>query len=193
MAAMAGLASPRSEGLPFLASFNYRAQTPTSEAGGSISTSRPFGDWLTRLPSLCESSLNADPASKEADVKGLAKIIINAGESCASDTYSYILDELVKSYTDAHAVKVVTGCSAFYDNSKTAVEVTVEDLSSDHLADAHRGLILGFSYADDCKNSFSSAHPPIAYPDGLAQRQRDFQNLCGVATDIVQVIRTSNP
>ncbi|XP_026416447.1 pectinesterase inhibitor 28-like [Papaver somniferum] len=106
----------------------------------------------TRLSDLCTSTLNADPSSQEANMLGLANITVNVAKTRDTNISKYILDELVKSYTDANAVKVVTGC-----------------------------------------NSFSSATPPLAYPDGLAQRQRDFQNLCGVSTDIVQVIRNSNP
>ncbi|XP_026443777.1 cell wall / vacuolar inhibitor of fructosidase 2-like, partial [Papaver somniferum] len=147
----------------------------------------------TRLPDLCTSTLNADPSSQTADIKGLANILINAGETSAADTSKYILDELVKSYTDANAVKVVTECSTIYDNAKSALEGSAGDLSSDELDNAILEVAAAATYGDNCKNSFSNATPPLAYPDALAQRQDTFQGLCGVANDIIEVIRSSQP
>ncbi|XP_026428158.1 pectinesterase inhibitor 28-like [Papaver somniferum] len=146
----------------------------------------------TRLPDLCTSTLNADPSSQEANMLGLANITVNVAETRAADISKYILDELVKSYTNANAIKVVTGCSDIYGYAKGALQASVEDLGYD-LGDALLGLDIAAKRTEDCTDSFRSATPPLAYPDGLAQRQRDFQNLCGVATDTVQVIRTSNP
>ncbi|XP_026416448.1 cell wall / vacuolar inhibitor of fructosidase 2-like [Papaver somniferum] len=144
----------------------------------------------TRSPELCEVSLIYNPASKEADVKGITKIITTAGENSASDTAKFILKYIVGFYTDPDAVEVVTGCIKSYDNAKTALDISIEDLSSDHLANALKGLEIGASYADDCKNSFSSASPPLEYPDVLRQKQRYFQDLCGVSSDIIQVLRS---
>ncbi|XP_026385168.1 cell wall / vacuolar inhibitor of fructosidase 2-like [Papaver somniferum] len=146
----------------------------------------------TRLPDLCTSTLNADQSSQTADVKGLASIVIAAGETSAADTSKYILNELVKTYTDANA-QVVTRCSTFYDNAKSALEGSAGDLSSDELDNAILEVAAASTYGDNCKNSFSNATPPVAYPDALAQRQVTLQGLCGVANDIIEVIRSSQP
>ncbi|XP_026385083.1 uncharacterized protein LOC113280709 [Papaver somniferum] len=150
---------------------------------------RPIADLCkyTRSFDLCTQILNADPSSKYTNTAGRAEITINAAKSIVVDTSRYILDELVKTFTEANAIRVVTECSTLYDNAKAQLEAAIEVLYAYGAEEEPQdGIDRAASCLDSCKNSFSNATPPLAYPDALAQRQKSFQDICGVADDIVE-------
>ncbi|XP_026443773.1 cell wall / vacuolar inhibitor of fructosidase 2-like [Papaver somniferum] len=144
---------------------------------------------FTAKVDLCTQILNADPSSEETDTAGRATVMLNAAMSDAVDTSRYILDELAKTYTDANAIRVVTECNTLYVNAKTRLETSIRDLySDDKLGDTQDEVNAAAACAESCEKLFGTATPPLAYPDELERRQINFEDICGVANDIVGML-----
>ncbi|GMH25117.1 hypothetical protein Nepgr_026960 [Nepenthes gracilis] len=150
----------------------------------------------TKFHDLCVSSLRSDPSSSQADMKGLTIIMLNIGIANASETYSYLSSQLLRSGGSSDGVlkKVLKLCAEKYSSAKDSLQSAIQDLSAENYDYASVHILAAADYPNVCRNSFRR-YPGLSYPSELGRRESGFQRICDVALGIldlvpVDVIRT---
>ncbi|KAK4586450.1 hypothetical protein RGQ29_023551 [Quercus rubra] len=132
---------------------------------------------------LCLSSLQSNPQSSTADVKGLAQIMADILLANVTDTLNYI-EGLIKQSPEPELERSLTYCAELYiPVVKYTLPQAIDALSKGHYRFANYGISDVAKEADTCEKKFSG---PIQSP--LTDWNNLVQGLSDVAVDIVNIL-----
>ena len=142
----------------------------------------------TKFYDLCVSSLKSDPTSQNADVKGLATIMIGIGIANSTATSSYLSSQLPSAAAnDVVLKKVLKECADKYGFAADALQSSAQDLAAESFDYAYLHVTAAEDYPNACHNAFRR-FPGLAYPPELARREDGLKRICDVVLGIIDNI-----
>ncbi|KAK9130987.1 hypothetical protein Sjap_011474 [Stephania japonica] len=131
---------------------------------------------------LCERVLYTDPASKNANIKGLTAITIRHTTDTAKRNVQTI-DGMVKSTKDHTLVEYLKGCFAFYNDAVTQMNAAQVAVDGANYNDASVKLQAAMYDVEACKEGFGNGvRQPI-----LDDANTDFKRMCSNALAFVNL------
>lgn len=133
---------------------------------------------------LCISSLESNPQSSDADLNGLAKIMVSIVLSNTTSTLDYI-QALLKEAPEPGLQRALANCAELYiPVVKYSLPQAIEALSEGHYGFANYGISDAAKEADACEKTFSGS---IKSP--LTDRNSIVHDLSDVATAIINALQ----
>ncbi|XP_057475476.1 cell wall / vacuolar inhibitor of fructosidase 1-like [Actinidia eriantha] len=142
-------------------------------------TARPSaqpGDALIRATckstdnfALCVSTLESDPRSFKADVKGLAEITLGIVRSKANQTL-YAIGDVFKNTMDPDLFRFLGTCIGDYDQTvSSTLPQAIKALETNNYGAAKQGVEDAGTSVQDCVDAIGGKLPEIIKPDKLVQ------------------------
>ncbi|XP_008803696.1 cell wall / vacuolar inhibitor of fructosidase 2-like [Phoenix dactylifera] len=135
---------------------------------------------------FCVSSLQSDPESPKADVRGLSTIAIHLAISNATNTSSYTTT-LARSAADPSLRAVLRECAAKYSNAGEALQWSLDALSTESYDYAFVHVSAAAEYPNVCRVLFRQ-YPRLPYPVEMARREEVLEHLCTIALEIISLL-----
>ncbi|XP_073118286.1 pectinesterase inhibitor 28-like [Elaeis guineensis] len=173
---------PRLLPLLSLLTLSLSTQTPTTDAPTLIQKTCN----TTTYYNFCVSSLQSDPESPKADVRGLSTIAIHLAISNATNTSSFTA-ALSHSAADPSLRAVLRECAAKYSNAGEALEWSLDALSTESYDYAFVHVSAAAEYPNVCRVLFRK-HPRLPYPAEMASREEVLEHLCTIALEIISIL-----
>ncbi|EXC27499.1 Putative invertase inhibitor [Morus notabilis] len=132
---------------------------------------------------LCVSSLESNPESSGADLRGLARIMVDLVLSKATETLDYIRS-LLKQEPDPELEKSLAYCAELYiPVVKYSLPQAIDALLGGHFGFANYGISDAAKQANACDKNFSkSSTSPLAEKNSL------LNDLSEVAAAIISIL-----
>ncbi|XP_008799039.2 pectinesterase inhibitor 28-like [Phoenix dactylifera] len=157
-------------------------QSPTTNAPNLIQRTCNS----TTYYDLCVASLQSDPESPEADVRGLSTIVVHLAIFNATNTSSFAAS-LAPSATDPSLRAVLRACAAKYSNARQALQWSLDALSTESYDYAFVHVSAAAEYPNVCRVLFRH-YPRLTYPEEMARREEALVHLCTVALEIISLL-----
>lgn len=133
---------------------------------------------------LCLSSLQSNPESSNADVKGLAKIMADILLSSATDALNY-MEELIKQAPEPELERSLAFCAELYiPVVKYTLPQAIDALTSGQYKFASYGISDAAKEADACEKKFSGG----STKSPLSDRNSLVKSLSEVTAAIVNIL-----
>lgn len=145
----------------------------------------------TNSNDLCVSSLESNPDSFEADVPGLALILVKMGMDSSLNTLSYTSKLLRNNNsTDPLLQRVLKRCVDCYSNANKALKRSHDALASPETYDyAYLHVSAAMEYPAICHDMFKRSNAlRFVYPSELGRREEGLQHLCDIAMGIINLL-----
>ncbi|KAK9101055.1 hypothetical protein Scep_024485 [Stephania cephalantha] len=131
---------------------------------------------------LCERVLHADPASKNADIKGLTSITVRHTTDTGKRNVQTI-DGMVKNTKDRTLVEYLKGCYAFYNDAVTQMNAAQVAVDGAKYNDASVKLQAAMYDVEACKEGFGNGMKQPMLDDA----NTDFKRMCSNALAFVNL------
>nr|WPJ73843.1 cell wall invertase inhibitor 1 [Morus alba] len=133
---------------------------------------------------LCVSSLRSDPRSSDADVRGLALIMVGVIEAKAKETLSHIKG-LIKASPKRDERQPLSSCADYYNAIITAdVPQATQALKTGNYKFAEQGTDDAKNEADFCEKSFSGRSP-------LTEMNKLVHDVAAIAAAMTRILLSS--
>ncbi|CAK9145689.1 unnamed protein product [Ilex paraguariensis] len=140
----------------------------------------------TKYHNLCVSSLHADPRSAKADVKGLARIILELSLAKANVTLVYI-QQLYNKTTDPVLKPYFNSCIEQYrDVAEQVLQMAISFLDSNNYKESSTNAEYASTAAQDCEDRFKG--PPEVRKSPLTKENNALSQLSSLAGEIVFIL-----
>ncbi|XAR69413.1 hypothetical protein NMG60_11000979 [Bertholletia excelsa] len=136
----------------------------------------------TRNFNLCVSTLKSDPASQNADGKGLAKIALNIELNKVQNALKIVGDLLAKTTDPALFKKLGTCIEEYRALTERELPAAIKDIDSGNFGDAKQASLDVATNADVCQNQFVSGTSPVA------AQNKELDGLAPVVADIISTL-----
>ncbi|XP_073137756.1 cell wall / vacuolar inhibitor of fructosidase 2-like [Henckelia pumila] len=133
---------------------------------------------------LCISSLKSNPRSYNADIKGLARIMMGVTRSKVDEILRVML-QLGRNATDPRVPECLDNvCYPVYDESTDYIQHAVEHLQSNSLKEA----ITDMNYANGDEQECEKCFAKLEIKSPMTSINTQFATLCKVTEDIIRVL-----
>lgn len=133
---------------------------------------------------LCIKNLQADPASKSADLAGLATIAVKLAVANAT-SISESVKKMLTTSKDSFELKCLKDCDENYLAAIDQLQDTLAALHSKGYHDATTWIQAAMTDSETCEDCF--AEKP-GFKNQLTDENTNFQQLCGNALAIANVL-----
>ncbi|XP_015867162.2 cell wall / vacuolar inhibitor of fructosidase 1-like [Ziziphus jujuba] len=163
--------------LPFLAQSSILPQEEPNDLIKKTCKKTPHYD-------LCISSLESNPQSSNADLNGLAMIMVNIVLSNTTSTLDYI-QALLKQAPEPQLQRALANCAELYiPVVKYSLPQAIEALIRGHFGFANFGISDAAKEADACEKAFSgSTKSPLTDMNSIVH------DLSDIATAIINALQ----
>ena len=120
---------------------------------------------------LCQSTLRADPASKSADIHGLASIALAAASADVKVVRRQIA-ELLKSTSERFALGALRDCDENYSSAGEEIDESGPAMNERRYDDVNNLVSAAMTDADSCEDGFKQG------TSKLTQANEKFGHLC---------------
>ncbi|XP_010911744.1 pectinesterase inhibitor 28 [Elaeis guineensis] len=135
---------------------------------------------------FCVASLQSDPESPKADVRGLSAIAVRLAISNATNTSSFAAS-LAHSATDPSLRAILGACTDKYINARRALRWSLDALSTESYDYAFVHVSAAAEYPHVCRVLFRR-YPRLTYPREMARREEVLVHLCTIALEIISLL-----
>ncbi|PIA61294.1 hypothetical protein AQUCO_00300672v1 [Aquilegia coerulea] len=135
---------------------------------------------------LCVQVLNSDPTSKQADLMGLAKIIMNHAADIASNITGHIDKLLSGNAADRSIQDCLTDCDEFYTDASDQLEDSIAALDTKDYSDIKKWLEAAIADVDSCEGAFKDQN--ASRKSVLASENDNFSQFCHIALDMTSLL-----
>ncbi|XP_027083854.1 pectinesterase inhibitor-like [Coffea arabica] len=170
--------SPRKHFLAFL--LVTIAAACSSHANPSIKASRDLLNFVcsrSSNPPLCLQVLSSDPRSRNATLKDLGFISLDAAESQAKTTQT-LIGSLLQKATDPKLKAQLKSCQGFYDDSIKQLDQGRNALNAGNPRGSGGYVSAANADADSCDEGFAGSSTPE--PSELQDADQKFEVISGI-------------
>ena len=130
----------------------------------------------TQNPSFCVQTLNSDPRTAAADLKGLAGISIDMAKASAKETAT-LISSLVENSSDPKLKGRYQTCAENYDDSIDSLDDCTKSVSSGDYNSLNFQASAAMDGPVTCLDSFDG---PPKDPSQLPSKSEDLEHLCSI-------------
>ncbi|XP_073121884.1 cell wall / vacuolar inhibitor of fructosidase 2-like [Henckelia pumila] len=138
----------------------------------------------TKYYDLCVSLLESDSSGPKSDTKELALIMIRYGIAKATDTNSYLSNQIQGVANDTLMKTAMRECADKYASANDALQNSVQVLSVNMYDYAYLHVMAAGDYPNGCRTAFNRG-PGMGYPSELAVREDGLKRICDVVLGII--------
>ncbi|KAK1592983.1 hypothetical protein Q3G72_033896 [Acer saccharum] len=138
-------------------------------------------------PSYCVELLKSTPKTATADLKGLAKIILDLARSNATKTLDQI-HSLIPKTTDHRLKESYQACSEHYDNAIG----DLNEAESDFKQGDYFGMNIQASGALDEAGDCHDENEGLPADPSLRKGNQDLENICEIILVVANLLKGSN-
>ncbi|KAF9622190.1 hypothetical protein IFM89_030048 [Coptis chinensis] len=167
--------------LPLILSIAFANNVAPAAAAADL-ISKTCGNAVNKQ--LCVKTLQADPASTNADGAGLAAIAVNLALANATVIFSDV-KKLLPAAKVAFEKQCLTDCAENYETAVGQLKDSLGALKTKKYDDATTWIQAAMTDSESCEEGFTE-RPGLKNP--LAEKSTLFQQLCGNALAIVNTL-----